>query len=669
VTRADASHVGTFLQGRYRVDTLLAHGGMSAVYRGFDTRLDRPVAVKIMDPRYADDPAFVARFQQEARAAAALHHPNVVAVHDQGVDEPVDAAGQHLAFLIMELVDGGTLRDLLPTDHALDVHTALSVVEPVLAALAAAHRVGVAHRDIKPENILISRARAVEGIHGSEQVKVADFGLARAAAGTNNTGSDTILGTVAYLAPEQVASGAAGPAGDVYSTGIVLYEMLTGTPPYDGDTALSVAYRHVNDDVPAPGTVQPHLPPALDALVVRATRRDPNDRPADATRFLHEIRRLREELGIELVPLSLPERDDFPTERIVNVAGETSSRRTDTATMQDNERAGRHGTRALPGEPTSRSGADEPNATGVEPRRWRGKRLVALCVVVGLLLVGGGFTWWLSARWVTVPGVTGLSVTEARQTLTDAGLAAEFSREPHNSLPESTVIGTDPAGGTEALPGDHITVRVSDGKPTVPSIPRGTDPAAAEQTIRNAHLTPRRDPTSNRYSAEVPQGSVIAVRPEPGTEANVEDPVTLVLSKGPAPEPVPEVTGQSKREAFDALRDKGFEPFVAGREFTEEIAGGRVIRTDPPAESRSGIDGSMRVGVYLSTAVKVPSLRGSSLDDATATLRRAGLRVEVESALGGDEDDHSRVALVVEQAPEAGELVARGSTIELRTIP
>ncbi|MFB9570602.1 protein kinase, partial [Saccharopolyspora hordei] len=284
------------LERRYRVDALLARGGMSTVYRGLDTRLDRPVAIKVMDEQYSGDRSFVQRFEREARAAAKLHHPDIVAVYDQGVDHGSD--GDHV-FLVMQLVEGCTLRDLIvDRGGQLPLPMALSVIEPVLSALDAAHRAEMVHRDVKPENVLI-------GSDGS--VKVADFGLVRAAAEAGTTSGSVILGTVAYLSPEQVTTGAADARTDVYAAGIVLYEMLTGRPPYVGDTALSVAYRHVNDDVPPPSELVPDLPPAIDELVVRATRRDPAQRPQSAEAFLTEVRKAREELGISLVPVPAPE--------------------------------------------------------------------------------------------------------------------------------------------------------------------------------------------------------------------------------------------------------------------------------------------------------------------------------------------------------------------------
>ncbi|HEX3647009.1 MAG TPA: protein kinase, partial [Pseudonocardiaceae bacterium] len=282
--------LGAVLEGRYRVDTPLARGGMSSVYSGLDLRLDRPVAIKVMESRFAQDRSFIDRFELEARAAARLHHPNVVAVHDQGVD------GDHV-YLVMELVSGGTLRDLLIERGPLPVPLAIGVLDPVLAALSSAHRAGLVHRDVKPENILIGQG----GI-----VKVADFGLVRAMATAGITSDSTILGTVAYLSPEQVETGAADARSDVYSAGIVCYEMLTGAPPFLGDTPISVAYRHVNDDVPPPSESVPGIPAALDDLVLRATRRDPALRPPDAAAFLDELVRTRSSLGLRRVPVPVP---------------------------------------------------------------------------------------------------------------------------------------------------------------------------------------------------------------------------------------------------------------------------------------------------------------------------------------------------------------------------
>lgn len=319
----------TVLDGRYRVGEVIARGGMSTVHRGTDLRLDRPVAVKIMDPSLAHDPVFVRRFEREARAAARLSHPGIVAVHDQG------RHGDGTIFLVLELVEGGTLRDVLREQVRLAPATALTVVEQVLAALSVAHRMGMVHRDVKPENVLVSSAGAL---------KVADFGLVAAAwdgaaDGSLDTGGSTsddlILGTAAYLAPEQVQHGRTDERSDVYAAGVVLFELLTGVPPHGGDTALAVAYRHVNVDVPAPSTRAPGIPRALDRLVVAATRRDPDDRLDSAAAFLEQARRARHDESLPFAPVTPPQR-----------------RRTTGAPAP-------HGTRVFTG-PTPRTPVDDP---------------------------------------------------------------------------------------------------------------------------------------------------------------------------------------------------------------------------------------------------------------------------------------------------------------------
>jgi len=280
---------GSILDGRYQVGAIIAHGGMSTVYRGVDLRLGRSVAIKVMKPSFASDPSFLSRFEREARTVAKLTHRGVVAVYDQGRDGDV-------VFLVMELIDGGTLRDLISQSGPLPVAVTLSIMEPLLAALGAAHAAGLVHRDVKPENVLIS---------AQGEVKVADFGLVRAISSMTIATGEMILGTVAYLSPEQVSTGAADARSDVYSAGIVAFEMLTGHPPYFGDNALSVAYQHVNSDVPPVTDQAPGVPVELDDLILAATRRDPMSRPRDAADFLSALVTMKSRFGLArtLVPV------------------------------------------------------------------------------------------------------------------------------------------------------------------------------------------------------------------------------------------------------------------------------------------------------------------------------------------------------------------------------
>ena len=273
---------GALLDGRYRVEDKIATGGMSTVYRGLDVRLDRPVALKVMDARYANDSQFLTRFQREARAVARLKDPGLVAVYDQGLD------AAH-PFLVMELVEGGTLRELLRERGPMPPHAAAAVLRPVLGGLAVAHRAGLVHRDIKPENVLIS---------DDGEVKLADFGLVRAIAEASITSTSVILGTAAYLSPEQVSSGAADPRSDVYAVGILAYELVTGATPFSGDNPLAVAYLRIDHDVPLPSSAISGVPPQFDELVARATARNPDDRYADAGQMAEDLDAIAAELAL-----------------------------------------------------------------------------------------------------------------------------------------------------------------------------------------------------------------------------------------------------------------------------------------------------------------------------------------------------------------------------------
>ncbi|QFU87777.1 Serine/threonine-protein kinase PK-1 [Amycolatopsis sp. YIM 10] len=694
VTRTEASLVGTLLDRRYRVDRLLARGGMSSVYRGVDTRLDRAVAIKVMDPRFADDRSFVDRFEREARSAAKLHHQNVVAVHDQGLDTSAEVGR---AFLVMELVDGGTLREVLTEQGPLDIALALSVAEPVLSALAAAHRAGLVHRDVKPENVLIGRG----GQLGAGVVKVGDFGLVRAVASAGTTSSSVILGTVAYLSPEQVTVGAASVRGDVYSAGILIYEMLTGQTPYTGDTAISVAYRHVNDDVPAPSRLRAGIPPALDQLVLRATRRDPEARPADAGAFLDELLRVRAELGIQPVPVPVPPPPDLDSESDVEkttphlaaIAAAPTAPAVPAVqpdpqptvqhaparhAAQPGQQAppARHATKMYDRPMAPPPGASQPPpsppagnpAAGYEeqpPPRNRKRMYLVLGLVV--LLIGGTIgaaTWWYSGgRYAQVPKLAGMSQAEAGDLLRAAQLNPAYTKELHNTVPAGTVIRTDPDAGAEVLLDEQVSVVVSEGQPVVPDIKPGADPATAEQSIRLVKLEPRLDSTLDDYSPTVPKGSVVKVQPNPGSKANIGDPVLIGLSKGPPPLPVPDVTGKSKDEAFRALTEAGFQPFEAGEEFVQNVPAGKVSKTSP-AGGTTVTGGDKRVGVFISSAVQVPNVVGRSPKEAAKILREAGLDPDFKR---GRDDENNDFNLVLETDPPAGTPVGKGTKIKIRT--
>ncbi|MFI6100431.1 Stk1 family PASTA domain-containing Ser/Thr kinase [Lentzea sp. NPDC051213] len=665
--RSVSNVMGGLLEQRYRVDSVLARGGMSTVYRGRDTRLDRDVAVKVMDPRLTTDPAFVARFEREARAAAQLHHPAVVSVHDQGVD------GDQV-YLVMELIDGGNLRDLLNQRGKLPPAIALSVLGPVLSALGAAHRAGLVHRDVKPENVLI-------GAGG--QVKVADFGLARAIAENGVTSDSEILGTVAYLSPEQVESGAADARSDVYAAGIVLYEMLAGQAPYRGETPISVAYQHVNSDVPS----IPEIPLALDTLVRKATRRDPMLRPANADAFLAELERVGAELGLTPqavpVPGSAPENDKTVIMRPVPVSvGATpppaaaldaeATRRvampamTTVNTGPPTPPPGISGTRAMqrPEQPRRRPAQKKPKVDPVEVERKRRKKLFLIwgSVVAVLALLVGLFSWYLGAgRWTAVPPVVGQSETNAVRLVQNADLTALIEKVPSDEVPNGQVISSDPGPEAELRKNATVKLVVSRGKPVVPFINVGAEVDAATKEIEAAGLKAVKDPAKDAFHDTVPIGKVVGVDPRPGTALKLNSPVTLVLSKGPAPRrPVPNVTGKTKDEAFAELQRAGLEPVEATGQDAAENENSRVVRTDPPAGTVLEGTANKRVTVFFqdNSEVEVPNVTRQKVRDAKKELEDRGFRVKVEF-------NKSNNATVINQDPQPGSKVRRGTEITI----
>jgi serine/threonine-protein kinase len=635
----DGNLVGTLLEGRYRVGPVLAHGGMSTVYRGTDTRLERPVAIKVMAPRFAADPIFLQRFEREARAAARLHHPGIVAVHDQGVDS--SPAGDHV-FLVMELVDGGTLRDLLRQRGTLPVPLALSVADMVLAALAAAHWEGLVHRDIKPENVLIGPGGVV---------KVADFGLVRAAAEASSATGDVILGTVAYLSPEQVATGAADARSDVYATGVMLFEMLTGAPPYTGETALSVAYHHVNDDMPAPSTVGAAVPAPLDDLIVRATRRDPAARPPDAAAFLRALQSVRTDLGIDRVPVPAPA-------VAAGLAGATMVRPPERRPQV---------TRALARADVT-ADAPSPDDDPYLRERARNRRAFIAWMVIVLMLasaVGVG-AWWLgSGRWTVVPNLMGLQRGAVAGALSSADLKANLTDDHNDTVPGDTVIRSDPAPGQRAMRGSEITVVISLGHPVVPDLPAGSTPEETQRAVQQADLSPRLDPDAARFDDTVPAGAVIGLQPASGTMLTVGAPVTLVLSKGPAPATVPDVRNLPQAAAVSVLTRAGLTVQVQ-RQFDGQIAGGRAIGTDPKAGT--GTARGANVILLVSTASVVPSVVGLPIAQARQVLADAGLNSTVSQSFGGFGFLGGVSDRVISQSPDAGQPVRPGATVALSTL-
>ncbi|MFP1623910.1 Stk1 family PASTA domain-containing Ser/Thr kinase [Streptomyces sp. 5K101] len=620
--------VGHVLDGRYRVDARIAVGGMATVYRAVDTRLDRVLALKVMHPDLATDATFVERFIREAKSVARLAHPNVVGVFDQG------AEGAYV-YLAMEYVAGCTLRDVLRERGALQPRAALDILEPVLAALGAAHRAGFVHRDMKPENVLI-------GDDG--RVKVADFGLVRAVGSVTNT-SGTVLGTVSYLAPEQIEYGTADTRADVYACGVVLYEMLTGGKPHSGDTPAQVLYQHLNEDVPAPSARVPGLAAELDELVASATARNPDIRPHDAVTLLAQARQARAALRDEQLDAVPPQAssadapaatasDDAPTDVIVRAL--------------PREEPAVHHTARLTVPPPSARGPERPGpARGSLARRGVLSLILAVVAVLG---TGAGVWYINSGQFTRVPALIGKTEQDARRQLDRAGLEAGAVRHDFSeTVPRGSVINSDPAAGERIRGNGSVTLIVSRG-PKIVKVPAvvGRPLAEAERELREVGLAP--GVVTREFDDSVPQGSVISTDPEPGSSRSPDTAVSLVVSKG-APIDVPDVTGDSVADATAELEEAGLKVKVAAKRINSPHEAGAVARQSAPEGTRLAAGDTIMLTVSKGPRmIEVPDVVGDSVDDATADLEAAGFVVEVQknfpflgetvesqSVAGGDE--------------------------------
>lgn len=680
--------VGDVLENRYRIEAPIARGGMSTVYRCLDLRLERHVAAKVMDARYIDDPIFRQRFQREARSMAQLSHPCLVGVYDFSSD------GDQV-FLIMELITGGTLRELLAERGPMPPHAAAAVMHSVLTGLSVAHNAGMVHRDIKPDNVLIN---------SDHQVKLADFGLVRAASASQAT-SANIIGTVSYLSPEQVSGDDIGPASDVYSAGILLYELLTGTTPFSGDTQIAHAYSRLDRTVPAPSDVIDGIPPLFDALVASATTLSPHDRFTDADEFLTALDDVAAELQLPAfkVPVPANAAAHRASENINGALSATDLLTTDIprdATELIDDAPG-HGlfphsqyptthetsvfpatesateTQIFPHEglidaaPPAPSIAPDPYAAAApaapetippgpveeppveRPITNRSKTsfiiwLVLVLVVTASVAIGG---WWFgSGRYGEVPQVLGMSQIEATALAQDAGFSTTTSPVYSDDIPADLVAGAIPEVGHRAVKGNEITLLVSQGKPTVPSIPSSHDTAEVRALLEERSLSYSEAPPE--YSDDVPEGKVVSLKPEPGTTVRVGSEVAVALSRGPAPVNVPHVAEMSEESAREQLEKLGLKVNIT-EEFNSEIRGGDAIGTLP--EAGTTLPRGTTVTLRISTAVEIPDVRGKSKQEATSELAAAGIRVN--SVTRSDAESGNSADEITSIMPPSGSLI------------
>ena len=660
--------VDRVVDGRYRVHRHLADGGMATVFVALDERLDREVALKVMRPDLARDAAFVDRFRQEARSAARLTDPHVVGVYDQGRDGD-------LVFLVMEYVQGSTLRDRL-AGGAMTPREALDTLRSVLSALAAAHRAGIIHRDMKPENVLI----ADDGT-----VKVADFGLARAVTtSTSSALGATMLGTVAYLAPEQVEQGVADARSDVYAAGLMLSEMLTGVRAVGGDTPMQVAYQHVHGEVPAPSKRVPNLARQLDALVASATHRDPEQRPRDAGVYADDVAAALSELTpqeLDAAPAPAPARGApgiVTTDRFVRetrpvpilTAAPDPEAATGGASAPDPKAVAPsrepHDVREEPLPHTDAADAADAASTDESARRGgpRARRRVLMGVVALLLMISAGTAWYMflgpgSAR--VVPVVAGETQDQASDALTSVDLRVTPAPTYSEDVPSGRVISTDPEAGQQIRRASTVTVAVSRGpeRYAVPSV-LGRPVEDAKKVIADTKLAV--GDVTESFSETVSTGSVMSVLPIVGSELKPSASVAIVVSKGREPFPVQDWTGKPLADAQATLKDQGITIAVLDEPYDRDVAQGAIISQTPSAGTLFRGD---RLNVTVSRGpemVTVPRVRGVSEGSAKQTLEEAGFTVKVSRIAGG------LFGTAHSTDPAAGTAAVKGSTVTLRIV-
>lgn len=619
--------IGKVLDGRYQVDELIAQGGMATVYLGTDLRLGRPVALKILGETLASDPNFVERFTQEARAAASLTHPNVVAVHDQGVNGG-------FPFLVMEYVQGRTIRQVMAQSGPFTSAHALEIVGAILAGLSAAHDAGFVHRDIKPENVLITH---------DGHIKVTDFGLARVISDqpvSDSTGA-VLLGTMAYLSPEQVQQLAVDQRSDVYSCGILLYEMVTGVVPFTGVSPLDVAYQHVNSFVSAPSAIQPDVPPAIDHLVLAATRKIPEERIQSAREFRD---------GVIRAISAVPKAEALTAAILLN--------QTQILTPA---RGAHRATSAIP-ITKSNAGVGPSGMHRVAPPKSRSKLLIPLLLLVALVL--GGATWYqFSGSYAVVPPLSGLSVAEAEAILAPLELSGEVVEEFSEDIPVGVIVATSPVAGESARKGSAVVLRVSKGQERylIPSDLVGRDPVEVTEMLTALTLTIAA--TNEVFDELIPTGKVVNTDPVAGTSVKRASPVTLLVSKGPAPVEVPPLLGTLVTDAMTVLANLGLTIEITQEIFADSVAG-TILTSDPLPGTTVPKATVVKVTVSKGPVlIDVPNVVGMDVATATTTLQTAGFQVKAVDKL-------TVVILnkVYSQNPAGGSLAPKGSVITLEIV-
>ena len=616
-----ADLTGQLIAERYLIKAFVASGGMASVYRAEDTVLERVVALKIVHPHLATDRSFVDKFRREAKMAASLSHPNLVNVFDQGTDNQA-------IFLVMEYVPGINLRDALNDFGSLSPKRALEILEPLTAGLAAAHAAGILHRDLKPENVFLS---------DNGTVKLGDFGLAREISSHTQTGS--LVGTAAYLSPELVLRGQADARSDVYSLGVMAFEMLTGKQPYDGDQAVQIAYQHANSNIPAPSSLNPEVPELLDEIVLWATARNPSDRPASATELLPVITRAKSDIKRGLTTTF----EDFGitrnvTEVFVAPAGATEV----IGEMRPVENYERSDGFVKLAKANRRSG-----------------RLVLIMTLLAIFLSAGS-GWWFSTGpggASVVPELEGRSVGVAISALEPIGLQVTQEQEHSATVPVGRVTRTEPVAGTRIAKQSAVTVFVSTGpKQVLVPEPLGLNLEQAKQLLIDTGLTPG---AVDSFFNTAEAGQVFAFSGAAGVSLDEGSVVDLKVSLGP----VPAVEGLTLQQATEKLEAEGL-TVTSQQAFSDQVPSGQVISlaasADPLPEG-GAVSLTVSIGPEF---VTMPDVVGETVAAARNALQALGLTVVIDT---DQLSSRYGIVKVSRQTPAASARVRVGSEVTIYT--
>ncbi len=644
------------LAGRYEVRSLIGRGGMAEVHLGFDTRLSRVVAIKMLRRDLALDSIFQARFRREAQSAASLNHPNIVAVYDTGEEIVSDATNRSLAipYIVMEYVEGHTVKELISDGTAVPINEAIEIVSGVLSALQYSHANHLVHRDIKPGNIMLTP----EG-----KVKVMDFGIARALTDSQATMTQTnaVVGTAQYLSPEQARGETVDERSDLYSTGVVLFELLTGRPPFKGDSAVAVAYQHVEQIPPTPSSILSDIPDSLDRVVLKALAKNRDDRYRSAAEMLSDLQRVARGMDV-----GAPPADSWATEVLpsAGLVGARAAVPAATSTVSAPAAGVSSTSTSLPA-----VSSDGDAASKAATARKRRTAIIMTLVVIALLLIGGS-VWALSRsaatpEAVSVPNVVGLSQADAKSQIEAAGLEWELNPEKvaSDTVDKDAVASTDPAGGAQAEKGSTVRVTISSGPDsvTLPDNLVGMSPDEARQAVEALGL--KWEVNSSKVASDtVAEGKVAQTNPSPGSKVKAGQTITAYLSSGSDQVEVPDLVGMSQDQARSALKAVGLE---LGNVTTvdSDKDKDRIVSQDP--ETGSKVKKGTTIAVSISTGkaaqVEIPTVVGISREDAEAQLKALGLTVTVEEVSGSQPSGQ-----VTAVEPGEGSKVDKNSTVKLK---